>query len=35
MLGTTHPTMRSNFPEDVIPQRHSREKFRSRRSKNL
>jgi hypothetical protein len=34
MLGTTHTTTRqSHFPEDVIPQRHSREKFRSLKSK--
>lgn len=33
MLGTIHPTRQSHFPEGVIPQRHSREKFRSRKSK--
>lgn len=33
MLGNTHPTRQNHFPEDVIPQRHNREKFGSRKSK--
>jgi hypothetical protein len=33
MLGTIHPTSQSNFPEDVFPQWHSREKFISRKFK--
>jgi len=33
MMGTSHPTRQSHFPEDVIPQRHSRVKFKSGKSK--
>lgn len=33
MVGTTKPTRQSNFPEDAILQGHSRENFRSRKSK--